>query len=382
MNYRKFSKIWLMCTIVSFTFFCALAYIIDPVEFFGTKKLNGINHYKVKEINYLYTCKPYQVLRMSPEVVFIGTSRIYVGWKPSLAGNNDMSVYNLGCDSLSLKNTEYLLDMVYNNSKPKYVFLGLDFFQFDGNHYYKTREGFSREKAEVLSSKNSVKYNFALLKDVIGTNSTIIDTFKSSYKNENEKVLFIQGWARYRGEFKGTSKKGFYGDLNEYKKLYKNWSYDKEAIKCVERIVNKAKMNNIKLYVFFNPLSQDLRSMIYSLNLNNNMDKIKKEITKINGVVYDFNFSNEITNNRSNYVDASHYNANVGELMKKTILANESNDMCLILTTSNVDKLLEKEEKLYFNWEKKNREYVDELRINMNSDEEIMEEEFNQYFSI
>ena len=68
--------------------------------------------------------------------------------------------------------------------------------------------------------------------------------------------------------------------------------------------------------------------------------------------------------------------------MKKTILANESNDMCLILTTSNVDKLLEKEEKLYFNWEKKNREYVDELRINMNSDEEIMEEEFNQYFSI
>ena len=64
------------------------------------------------------------------KVIFIGTSRIYVGMAPSLDGYADNEVYNLGISALSLVDTEKYLDFVYEIHKPEKIFLGLDFFSF------------------------------------------------------------------------------------------------------------------------------------------------------------------------------------------------------------------------------------------------------------
>lgn len=141
----------------------------------------------------------------------------------------------------------------------------------------------------------------------------------------------------------------------------------------------KANANGVKTYVFINPLSSDLRSIVYSLNLADDMNRIKREVAGISGSVYDFSFSNHITNNRENYVDGSHYNDSIGELIKDSIVKCLNNEICYIITPHNADKILEMENQAYYKWRSDNRKYVEILAAKARAKEKIKKGELDAF---
>lgn len=382
MDYKKFTKSWIFCVVCAFSVLSFFLVVIDPIGIIGFPEIKGINSFKSREGRYFEISKPHQVTRLSPKVVFIGSSRVYTGLNPTFPGYEDTDVYNLGCNTIPLKNAEQLLDLVYSNNKPEVVVIGLDFFQFSVESYENVPSGYSLARLKNLENSSDVKRKFEAFKDSFQIFSTIVPTIKDSRKYKNEEKPFIRGWNRGNGELRVTHKPSFYSDLNSYSSRYNNFVFDERSIQCLERIAEKAKKNNVKLYVFFNPLVAELRGMIYSLGLDDEMRMIKTRVANIFGTVYDFDYASQLTCDRRNYIDASHYHDGIGEIMKSTMLSEKSSDICMVLEPENVEALLSKEDEAYHKWAYKNKDYVNELARKTCTREAIVEGEFDKYLEM
>lgn len=382
MNYGKFCKIWWSCVLVGIILMSIMLVAVDPIGLFGTSKINGFNHFKAKEGSYLEVYKPYQFARTDAKVVMIGNSRVYVGMQATLNGYKDEEVYNLGCSNLSLKNAEYFLDYVYATKNPEIVLLGLDFFQFSKENYESRSPGFSLQRLKNLAIASDTQIKAEAFKDSFYIFGTVIPTLKESMKNKDEESIFVRGWHSQWGSARSINKGGFYSELNTNIVRYGSFDIDERAFMTLERIAEKSKQKGVKLYVFFNPLECDLRSMIYSLELNDDMNNVKTRATNIFGKVYDFSFVNAMTTSRNDYLDASHYNDSIGEKVKSSILADKDSDICLILNPDNVEKMLSKEDAAYYKWSEANKEYVEELAKKTRAREKIVEGEFDKYFEL
>ena len=118
--------------------------MVDPIELWEAPIIRGFNHIKPKQGNFLDVFKPFQVVRHAPEIVYIGTSRVYVGFRP------EENAYNMGGSSLSLPDMRAYLRFIYSQHVPKKVFIGLDLFQFGRENMMRKREGFSQERLDTL----------------------------------------------------------------------------------------------------------------------------------------------------------------------------------------------------------------------------------------
>lgn len=382
MDYGRFCKIWWGCVLVGIILMSITLVAVDPIGLFGTPRINGFNHFKAKEGSYLEVYKPYQFARTDAKAVMIGNSRVYVGMQATLNGYKDEEVYNLGCSNLSLKNAEHFLDYVYATKNPDVVLLGLDFFQFSKENYESRSPGFSLQRLKNLTVASDTRIKAEAFKDSFYIFGTVIPTVKESMKNKDAKSIFVRGWHSKWGSAREINKGGFYSELNINIVRYGSFDMDDRAFMTLERIADKSKQKGVKLYVFFNPLGCDLRSMIYSLNLNDEMSIVKTRVTNVFGKVYDFSFVNYMTTSRNDYLDASHFNNSIGEKMKSSMISEMDSYICFILTPENVDAMLAKEDEAYYKWAEANKEYVEELARKTRARESINEGEFDKYFEL
>ena len=108
MSYRR----WFCGTVLGI--FCVVflvagvAWMIDPIELWEAPIIRGFNHIKPKQGSFLDVFKPFQVVRHAPEIVYIGTSRVYVGFRP------EENAYNMGGSSLSLPDMRAYLRFIYS----------------------------------------------------------------------------------------------------------------------------------------------------------------------------------------------------------------------------------------------------------------------------
>ena len=72
--------------------------------------------------------KPYQFKDINTKVVYIGTSRVLLGFRNHEVGYHDNEVYNLAFNSLSLAEMENYLKFAYKVHKLEKIYIGLDFF--------------------------------------------------------------------------------------------------------------------------------------------------------------------------------------------------------------------------------------------------------------
>ncbi len=311
--------------------------------------------------------KPYQLASNNYKVIFVGTSRVYVGMKPVYRGFRDDSVYNFGFSSLSLINTEKYLDYIYQTQKPEKVFLGLDLFQFSKKWYSFSPKTFSEERLEWIGLINDVplikgfKYLFAL-KDNLELKDVLQPTFDASNKNCNTSKYFVRGWDKSRGAASGINKKEYYASINSFAKTYSEYEYQDEALLTLNNIKEKAKRNNVQLIVFFNPISVDLHALLNIYGLDEELERVKREVVDCFGIVYDFNFVNECTINRQEfYYDASHYNYKFGELIKEDIAFGKSSMRMHVLSSKDIYLKLKEQKILKKKWVNENKAYLDVL---------------------
>lgn len=378
MNYEKVFKIWIRivgCFIFSFV---AISVVVDPINAIGFPIVKGLNNNKCSQDQYMDVFKPYELARKKPDIVFIGTSRVYRGIKPSIIGIDDNKVYNLGLSSLSLDHMQSYLNFAYKIHQPKKVFIGVDVFNFSKNNYKNRHIGFSQQRLDSISNTSSIFY---AIRDTLQLGwKPIKNTLMESHKNKNADLLFKSGWYVRDDEAPEIVLEGYYFNLNSYIDTYRKFEYTDDAIVCLENIVNEAKNRGIEVYVFFNPIGADIRNIIYLCGHGEEMKRIKQEVTNRIGKVYDFNFNNIYTENRRYYYDASHFSPKIGEFVKLDILSNKNSERMHILTPGNVNMYIDEDMRRYKSWAYKNMDYVNDMKEKIKNREKIKDGEFSVYF--
>ena len=380
MFYKKMALTWGLLVSSCLVSIFILSTIIDPIDILGTPLIKGLNNCKVNQVNYLDIFKPYQVVKYDPKVLFVGSSRVYCALEPKLDGYEDQKVYNFAFSALSLKNMEKYLDFVYAVSKPEKVFIGLDFFQFSKENFNDVKNNFSQKRLSILSQNNKELIVLESYKENFQVSYLILNTIKNSFKDKKNVDVFQRGWDSFRGGSEFVNQKEYYTSMNSYMKFYSEWEYEPEAIKSFKRIVDKAKYNDVKIFVFFNPISVDLISLIKLNGLEDDLLQIKKDVVEIVDVIYDFNFINDYTINRFDlYYDASHSNMKFGKLVKKDILAGVDTERMKILNRDCiVDKLI-KEKEMNDKWFYDNLKYISYLERKVKSKEKVVQGEISEF---
>jgi hypothetical protein len=106
--------------------------VVDPYYVFGSPSWPGINRVRPLYEPHVITAKPYQVERIQPEAVILGSSRAEVGLDPGHSGWGTGSVFDFGLPA----STEYEVMRAFLHAQAvarplKRAVVGLDFFAFN-----------------------------------------------------------------------------------------------------------------------------------------------------------------------------------------------------------------------------------------------------------
>ncbi len=380
MLFKTISKVWLVIVTISLSMMFLISVIVDPIDILGMPIIKGVNNYKVKQGSYLDVYKPYQVLRYKPEVVFIGTSRVYNSLKPQLQGYSDDKVYNQGFSALSLNDMEKYLDFIYKVNKPKKIFIGLDLFQFGKDNFSNTKENFSQERLNKVVGSAGWRVTIEALKENFQVSNLLLDTIKESFKYNDRRGTFDRGWRTVKGSNSHLNTNEYYETLNSYSRRYGTWEYEEKAVYTFKRIIDTARENNVDVYVFFNPISVDMLVFIDVWGLHDDLRKIKQKVVNVCDIVYDFNYINESTTDRIDlFYDASHCNVNFGEIIKRDILKGVDTKSMMCLTCETVDEKLEYQSCLNKKWFLNNGEYIRYLQTKIKNNERFKKNELENF---
>ncbi len=325
-----------------------LAWFVDPIEIWETPVIRGFNHIKPKQEVFLDVFKPFQVRRHAPEIVYIGTSRVYVGFRP------EENAYNMGGSSLSLPDMQTYLRFIYSQHAPKKVFVGLDLFQFSHEYMGKRAE---QKRLNALQ-----KGNIAFLSEAwevsLGTVDYLKETIGNSYKNRDKEKEWERGWDVKRGVRTDVDVQMYYGNLHDYYKTYTNFVYDSDAIVCLRDILLDAKEYGVEVILFFNPVAVDLLALQSICGRAEVFRQIKAKVAELHPV-YDFAWASSLAIDRAGaWLDGSHFHYPTGDRMREIMTGNVDDEICRVLTVDTVDRYLQEEAKQYEKWGAANSDYI------------------------
>lgn len=378
MNYRSFVNWFTGISISLIIVISAALCIIDPLGIFNIVNIKGFNHYKKIQVSYMDVFKPYEIQEKKPDIIFIGSSRVCRSIDPIALHTGDV-VYNAGFNTLTLKDMDTYLDMVYKIKKPKKVYIGLDFQQFDEAELKLHRTGFSLERVQNITTKDNIICLYKL-KDTIGIGGeNIISVIEDSNRNINEPASFFNGYNYEYNKNLKINSRWFYSTFNIYNNIYSKWKYSKRAMAHFRNIVKKAKKNNVELIVYFNPVSIELMNLMRIYKIDDDLEKVKKEVTYVCGIVYDFNFVNKYVTNKKYFMDGSHCNRLYGDIIIKDLKNKKNSKSMLVLTKENVEFQLKKERNSFTGWRKKNSKYYASMEKKLKGNKKVKVGDFKKF---
>ncbi len=95
----------------------------------------------------------------------------------------------------------------------------------------------------------------------------------------------------------------------------------KDTLKDIKEIVKICKENNIKVTFFINPIHK----VTYEHTDQKQLKEFRLKLSYITPY-YDFSFPSEINNNNSNWVETSHYIANIGDKIITRVYENKATE--------------------------------------------------------
>jgi hypothetical protein len=131
-SFRHFALVLAGCIALPPIFLAAFVLMVDPYYVFGSPSLPGINMVRPFYELHVLAAKPYQVQRIKPAAVSLGSSRVEVGLDPRHPGWADRNVFNFGLPSA----TSYEVMLAFLHARAvgqplKQAVVGLDFFGFN-----------------------------------------------------------------------------------------------------------------------------------------------------------------------------------------------------------------------------------------------------------
>lgn len=296
---RFIKKILLFCIIlgllsISFSVF------IDPFNIFRALDIkdNGV------EPNKNYIKMTYILNNPNKfEALIFGSSRV-----GNIHGNNnwDHPTYNmtyseaLPCEILA--NVKTLID---NNVPVKYIYVGVDNLSYTID---KDSHNSASNASYELSKTNPIKFYSYYLDPALSFKSYTTIIYKHKYDDLYATRFYEYGWNSDYGS--STTY-----DFSNAEPSTGNGYYLKESLQDIKELVDLCNDNNINLVIFTNPLYY----VTYDAALKQNYIEFLRGLSEITEFC-NFSGYNSISVDSSNWIDNSHYNAEVSDKVLECIV--------------------------------------------------------------
>lgn len=337
-----------------------ISYIIDPIGQWESPIIAGLNNNKKSQREFLDVFKPFQVVNHEADMIYIGSSRIFVGFR------TEEYAYNMAASSLSLADMKEYLHLVYSHHIPQKIYIGLDLFQFSASSLSQQRAGFSHERNQIVQNGGLSLFS-EKLKTNLGMIKYVPNTVYESICHKEKEPPFIRGYYQEVGEANELIPKEYYYSLHDYYTIYTKSDYGENApIDCLADILQEASEHDVEIVLFFNPISIDLQALQDICGRQEAFADIKRKVAALHPV-YDFAWVSPLTMDRKNsWSDGSHYFGRVGDRLKMTMNytpEDESFDsaICRYLVSSTIENHLLEERDLYDRWRVDNEDYIHTL---------------------
>jgi len=132
MTAKRFIRTALLTTVLTAGGFMAVTLFIDPYDYWGRPRVEGLNAHKPLVHTHLVEVKSRQYMREQPRTVIAGNSRVDVGLDPRSPQWPETygPIYNFGLPGASMAGVADALATVMTEHRPERIFLGVDFIDF------------------------------------------------------------------------------------------------------------------------------------------------------------------------------------------------------------------------------------------------------------
>lgn len=200
---------------------------------------------------------------------------------------------------------ETLKVFVKNNVKPKVIYVGVDSLSYTIDPKEHRKQGLSAPY--IMTSEDPYHFWKLYFDPAVCFEAYTTITYFHVFDEEAPKRFYRYGWS------------GDFGPNPDYDFEHMDPSIGKadlldETLEDIQNIVDICKENDIECVIFTNPMHQ----VTYEESLNRGYYEFLRGLAEITEFC-NFSGYNDISTNNDNWVDNSHYNANVGELIRESI---------------------------------------------------------------
>lgn len=286
-----------------FIILVAMEVIIDPFNYFFTEKNRTLaelkNNLARKKNTYLYRLIEYE--RNPTKVIVLGDSRAQRLMPEFFEEVDGEKVVNLAAGAGSLQDVINIFWDLSSRNKLDKVYIGISIEAYSGT-LLKDRV------SAAIEVKNSVPL-YLMNKFTIENTLLILKAQVFNQAVEKQDVPFS------REEF-------WQYELKQEERFLRNYSYPKNYYNDLKKISDYCVKNNIKLVFIISPAHIELQNKINEFKLNKEYEKFLVDIKSF-GDLYDFNWPNVITENKTNFLDPLHSIDSVSRIMTREMILNK-----------------------------------------------------------
>ncbi len=367
----------------------ALNLTVDPYRMFEIIDGKGFNHYKPAIYNRVRLLKAYEIRRLQPDSILLGTSRCHIGFRPDnpFWKAAAQRPYNAAFDGATTKEMYYYLRHADSVHPLKLVLLGLD-------DYHPTdapgsaRPGFDPQMlGRGRTMVTGVQFLLADIK-ILTSFDTFLDSFKTLHSQTDEQPVWLSRSGQRLGEtFFRTWEQDYFkqGPRYYFDEIDRmevdnrlSWQVPMKEIKVyppkkeakdartsfdyIRDIIDFCRRKNIKLVIFFSPSHAHQLELDQASGSWGWIESGKRKLTALCDQfrslgypvkLYDMSIYSPVTTEilppagshaeMKYYWDSSHFKQEVGDMVLGCILSSGGD--CSIgeaLTGANIDLHLKK----------------------------------------
>ena len=278
---------------------------IDPYNVFYTNDNARIKDLKLKTSYKLnYPLFKLQKFKNHPtSTILLGDSRIDKLKENSIEKLAKIKATNMGYGGGTMPEIINTFWHITEYHKLEKVIFGINFnlynATFDSNRVDEALE-LKRSPLNYIFSRYNFKSSFYILKSLV----TGKDVHIEKPKMNREEFWNFQLEHAAKGH-------------------YSRYVYPKDVYKELQKISDYCKEHEIELIIIIPPTHVDLQKRIEDFNLKEEERKFKNDLKKI-AKVYDFDYPNEITRDRANFLDPYHFNDSIADVLIKALFVERN----------------------------------------------------------
>ncbi len=341
---------------------------IDPYGIFNSPEIKGFNQAKPEKLKNTRLFKAVAITNLKPITIFLGSSRTDYGLEPNHPALKQPA-YNLGLGAASpYELLAYLKHAIYNQENIEQIVIGLDEFMFNANNEASPDFSEARLETKNITLLDTINTTFSL--DAIAASQ---ETIEASKTNPNYVTHSPKGQLQLRlidrdksaTDYRFNTSIGFY-----FKSFPQDYQLSQKHLDNLKKIVKLAKENDIAIKAFISPAHATRYETIRVAGHWQEYEEMKRQLVKILPV-WDFSGYNSITiepisEEIKNYIDDSHYQEEVGNLVLNRLFNYEvekvPEDFGVLVTSQNIESHLAKIRSQQAIWEENNPEEVEMVK--------------------